>query len=64
MLAFSNNEMDLLLLPPLSPDLNPIERVWGMLQNRLNSHDPHPRTARELRDILPDLWHEIPQEQI
>ncbi|RZB62210.1 HTH Tnp Tc3 2 domain containing protein, partial [Asbolus verrucosus] len=63
-LALSNNEMNLLPLPPLSPELNPIEHVWNMLQNHLNSHDPHPRTVRELGDILPDLCHEIPQEQI
>ncbi|RZC42983.1 hypothetical protein BDFB_013274, partial [Asbolus verrucosus] len=59
MLALSNNEMNLLLLPPLSPDLNPMKHVWDMLQNRLNFHDPHPSTVRELRDILPGLCHEI-----
>ncbi|RZB38968.1 DDE 3 domain containing protein, partial [Asbolus verrucosus] len=61
MLALNNNEKN---LPPLSPDLNSIKHVWDMLQNRLNSHDPHSRTVRELRDILSGFWHEIPQEQI
>ncbi|RZC35147.1 hypothetical protein BDFB_014604 [Asbolus verrucosus] len=64
MLALNNNEMNLLPLPPLSPDLSPNEHMWDMLQNRLNSHDPHPKAVRKLRNILPGLWYEIPQEQI
>ncbi|RZC38779.1 hypothetical protein BDFB_014831, partial [Asbolus verrucosus] len=59
-----NNEMNLFPLPPLPPDLNPVKHVWDILQNPLNSHDPHPRTVRELRDILSGFWDEIPQEQI
>lgn len=51
-------------LPPLSPDLNPIEHVWDMLQRQLNTHIPHPTTLRQLAELLPTLWDEIPQQHI
>jgi transposase len=36
----------LLYLPPYSPDLNPIERMWSKIKQLLRSHAP--RTADEL----------------
>lgn len=62
--ALNDNEINRLPLTPHSPDLNPIEHVWDMLQKRMDNHNPQPTTVRELRHILPILWHEIPQEHI
>jgi transposase len=62
--TFGDEEINHLPLPPLSPDLNPIEHVWDFLQRRLDNHHPHPTTRQELRDVLPVLWQQIPQEHI
>ena len=43
-----------------SPDLNPIEHAWVMLQCRISARDRQPRTARELINMLIDEWLRIP----
>lgn len=39
-----------LFLPPSSPDLNPIEKMWSKVKNRLRSLEP--RTATELQTAV------------
>lgn len=62
--TFGDEEINHLSLPPLSPDLNPIEHVWDFLQRKLDEHRPRPTTRQELMDVLPVLWQQIPQEHI
>lgn len=62
--ALEQLQINHLPLPPVSPDLNPIEQVWDMLQRQLNTHTPHPTTRRQLAELLPILWDEIPQQHI
>ena len=47
-----------------SPDLNPIEHAWDMLQRRISARDPQPRTVRELTNKLIDEWLRIPVADI
>ncbi len=44
--------------PPQSPDLNPIENLWSILDGRLK--DRKPQSEQELFDMLGDAWYELP----
>ena len=50
--------------PARSPDLNPIEHVWDMLQVRVRARQNPPTTARELETALMEEWNLVPQQQI
>ncbi|GFW58852.1 transposable element Tcb1 transposase [Trichonephila clavipes] len=50
--------------PAYSPDLNPIEHVWDMLNRRIAARQPPPTCLPELRRALLDEWCNIPQDQI
>ena len=51
---FHNNGVDLVALPPHSPDLNPIENLWADLKRRVEAH--HPRSIAELKEIVTLEW--------
>ena len=38
-----------------SPDLSPIENVWGLIKQKLNNMDT-PKSLNELRDIIQNIW--------
>lgn len=59
------NRMTLDFLPPYSPDLNPIERVWK-LTRRLCTHNRHFPTLEELVSVVFDKFYQwsIPNEQL
>jgi hypothetical protein len=42
--------------PPSSPDLNPIEGVWGLLKRRINSRRPRPTTAEAVKQAVIEEW--------
>ncbi|GFV65160.1 HTH_Tnp_Tc3_2 domain-containing protein [Trichonephila clavipes] len=50
--------------PAYSPDMNPIEHVWGMLGRRVAARHPRLTCLPELRRALLDEWCNIPQDQI
>ncbi|GFT40357.1 transposable element Tcb1 transposase [Trichonephila clavipes] len=50
--------------PAYSPDLNPIEHVWDMLDRRFAARQPPPTCLPELRRASLDEWCNIPQDQI
>ncbi|GFW02138.1 transposable element Tcb2 transposase [Trichonephila clavipes] len=50
--------------PARSPDLNPIEHVWGFLGRRLAARTLPPVTIRELRLALQEEWAAMPQQLI
>ena len=45
--------------PPYSPDLNPIEQLWAILNHRI-AEDHHPQTYEELRNATVQAWNAIP----
>ena len=47
--------------PPFSPDLNPIEHVWGSMKDYIQYHDTRldggrQRSHDELREIVREAW--------
>ena len=54
----------LLPFPAKSPDLNPIEHAWDLLEQRLRSRPDQPTTLPELRSALVEEWNNIPRAAI
>jgi len=50
--------------PARSPDLNPIEHVWDMLQVAISARPVKPITIQDLRQALLEEWVRIPQDSI
>lgn len=50
--------------PARSPDLNPIEHAWDMLQHAISARAIQPRTLQELQNALVEEWARIPQYKI
>jgi len=48
--------------PPQSPDLNPIEIVWGKLKNMVELR--RPQDKNQLRQAILECWDEIPMSFI
>ncbi|CDQ81397.1 unnamed protein product [Oncorhynchus mykiss] len=49
--------------PAKSPDLNPIEHVWDLLDRRVRARAIPPRNVRELADALVEEWGNISQQE-
>ena len=47
--------------PAISPDLNPIEHTWDILDRRVRSANPPPQNPQELFQALAREWNNIPQ---
>nr|KAG5686811.1 hypothetical protein BaRGS_032028 [Batillaria attramentaria] len=47
--------------PALSPDMNPIEQFWDLLQTQLNRVVPRPTTVAELDRVVRQAWANIPR---
>ena len=50
--------------PARSPDLNPIEHAWDMLQTAVSSRPVQPASVQELKQALLEEWDQIPQHKI
>jgi transposase len=48
--------------PARSPDLNPIERLWAILQTRVSTH--HPDSVNDLVRAIQTEWDAMPQDTI
>lgn len=50
--------------PSCSPDLNPIENIWGILVRRIYADNKQFRTKEELRDAIEQAWADLDQQTI
>ncbi|CDQ94842.1 unnamed protein product [Oncorhynchus mykiss] len=50
--------------PAKSPDLNPIEHVWDLLDQRVRARAIPPRNVRELAGALVEEWANISQQEL
>uniref|UniRef100_A0A8R1HUF4 Tc1-like transposase DDE domain-containing protein n=1 Tax=Caenorhabditis japonica TaxID=281687 RepID=A0A8R1HUF4_CAEJA len=56
---FSTKKIKVLALPAYSPDLNPIENVWGLLARAVYHHGKQFQTVGELNDAVADEWDKL-----
>jgi hypothetical protein len=61
---FTDNNVSLFPHPPSSPDLSPIEALWGMLKSHLHARRRIPTSRTELEAALQDGWAQITLDQI
>ena len=47
--------------PSRSPDLNPIEHIWGELGRRVRQQVSPPQTLGDLERALVEQWRRLPQ---
>jgi len=52
---FKRNNVNWYPTPPESPDLNPIENVWGSMKQYLRIHYK-PKNLQELKDGIQHFW--------
>ncbi len=57
-----DNEFTLLKWPPLSPDLNPIEHLWDVVEREILIMDVQPTNLQQLRDAIMSIWTKISEE--
>ncbi len=57
-----DNEFTLLKWPPQSPDLNPIEHLWDVVEREIRIMDVQPTNLQQLRDAIMSIWTKISEE--
>ncbi len=57
-----DNEFTLLKWPPQSPDLNPIEHLWDVVEQEIRIMDVLPTNLLQLRDAIMSIWTKISEE--
>lgn len=58
------NGINKLPWPSQSPDINPIEHLWGILDRKLCKKNRKPSSKPKLLVLLRETWQEIPQDDI
>ena len=61
---FSQHGIQRMEWPARSPDMNPIEYLWDLLDRRIRGLPQIKQTVAELCQALVDEWRNIPQEDI
>lgn len=62
--AFNREGFPLLEWPAKSPDLNPIENVWGIMSNRIYGNNKIYADVTELKAAINEAWESIHADEI
>ncbi len=57
-----DNDFTLLKWPPQSPDLNPIEHLWDVVEREIRIMDVQPTNLQKLHDAIMSIWTKISEE--
>ncbi len=57
-----HDEFTLLKWPPQSPDLNPIEHLWDVVEREICITDVQPTNLQQLHDAIMSIWTKISEE--
>ncbi len=57
-----DNEFTLLKWPSQSPDLNPIEHLWDVVEREIRIMDVQSTNLQQLRDAIMSIWTKISEE--
>jgi len=57
-----DNEFTLLKWPPQSPDLNPIEHLWDVVEREILIMDVQPTNLQQLCDAIMTIWTKISEQ--
>ncbi len=57
-----DNEITLLKWPPQSPDLNPLEHLWDVVEREIHIIDVQPKNLQQLRDAIMSILTNISEE--
>ena len=53
---FKENKVCKIFWPPYSPDLNPLENVWGILQDELYKYNDDLETSEDVWEVAQEIW--------
>jgi len=59
---FEDNDIQVLVWPAQSPDINPIEHLWVHLKRAMLHYPTPPKGVHELWDRVVEEWNKIPPE--
>ena len=55
-----DKKIPLLEWPPHSPDLSPIENIWGIMTKKVYANGKTYKNVNDLWDAIVSAWHQIP----
>ena len=61
---FAKNEVHLLEIPPNSPNLNPIENIWGIMAQTVYSEGRRFRNMSELWKRVKEVWDNFTVQEV
>ena len=64
LLWFKKKKIKVIEWPSLSPDLNPIENVWGILARNVYGHGKQYRSIFHLKKAIIKEWNKLNMDQL
>lgn len=59
---FRAHGIELFAWPSCSPDLNPMENIWGIMVRRIYANNRQYQTVQELKNAIQQAWNNISDE--